>query len=114
MGTRQRGDLPARLEGVRQRFERWRQTLRPAHSRFAVGEGCEDGRYVWASSDGEDVAARLLHAQEACDRNEVAHAEPSEKGAAAPFIELYPLPPFGLANASWSWRTPAGRRCGFS
>ena len=46
MGTRKTRDLPARLEGVRRRFERWRRTRKAAlaDSRSAVGFGGEDGR----------------------------------------------------------------------
>jgi len=95
MDTRQRGDFPARLEDVRRRFERWRQTHTPP-SRIpdslwaaAVKMAARYGLHRTASALRLDYYALRKHVTE----NEVAHAEPSEKGTAATFLELSPPAP---------------------
>ena len=54
MRTGQASNLPAPMERVRQRFERWRRTRKPryANPRFVVGRGSGDGRHVRTSSHG--------------------------------------------------------------
>ena len=119
---------PARLEGTRRRFERWRATRE--------GRACIPER-LWASAVkaagryGVSQASRVLRLDYYSLKKRVEAAgltgESAAGGAgrvagrasAAGFIELAtprPLvsPPLTFPNASWNWRARAGRRCGFT
>ena len=110
MSTKQRGDLPARLEGVRQRFERWRQTHTPSsrlpHSLWARA-------VKMAATYGLHRTARTLRLDYYTLRKhvtEVAHAEPSEKGAAATFLELSPPAPSASCECTLELEDASGAK----
>ena len=92
MGTRKTRDLPARLEGVRRRFERWRRT-RKVRSRIPDS--------LWASAVkvaemyGIHWTARALRVDYYSLKREVeqeAAAAPGvpEEGTVAAFLEVAP------------------------
>jgi hypothetical protein len=112
MNTRQSGDLPARLEGVRRRFERWRQTHTPP-SRIpdslwarAVKMAATYGLHQTARTLRLDYYTLRKHVTE----NEVAHAEPSEKGAAATFLELSPPAPSASCECTLELEDASGAK----
>ena len=114
MGTRKTRDLPARLEGLRQRFERWRRT-RKARSR--IPEALWAAAVKMAGTFGLHRTARALrldyYALKKRVERQPCHCLQSagKSRGYVPRVGPCPHPP-ALANARWSWRTPAGRRCG--
>jgi hypothetical protein len=111
MNTRRSGDLPARLEGVRQRFERWRQTHTPP-SRIpdslwatAVKMAARYGLHRTARALRLDYYTLRKHVAE----EEVAHAEPSENGAAT-FFELSPPAPSAACDCTLELHDASGAK----
>ena len=92
MGTRKTRDLPARLEKLRQRFERWRGTHK-AHSR--IPDGLWASAVKMAGTFGLHRTARALRLdyyvfKKRIER-QIATALNPPKKAASTFLEL-PLP----------------------
>jgi hypothetical protein len=92
MDTRKACDLPARLEGVRQRFERWRRT-RKAHAR--IPDSLWDAAAVMAGSFGISRTANVLrvnyHALKKHVGRKTAAASRREAEGEARFVELTPF-----------------------
>ncbi len=115
MGTRKTRDLPARLEGVRRRFERWRRT-RKVRSR--IPEPLWASAVKMAGTYGIHRTAKALRLnyyalKKRVTEEGVAVHRCAGKGCQGNLSGIACFradrPP---ANAPWSWRTPAGRRCG--
>jgi hypothetical protein len=97
MNTRQKRNYPARLEGLRQRFERWRQT-HPARSRIA--DPLWTAAVKMAGAYGIHRTARALRInyyalKKRMERESAAASGLLEEGASATFIELPPPAPAG-------------------
>ncbi len=112
MRSRTTGTLPAPLEAIRRRFERWRRT-RTGRSRIpdtrwtaAVQVAGHYGLHRTTQALRLDYYALKKRVEDAASDREP-HRE-----AATPFLEL-PVPvSAAYPSASSSWRIPAGRRCG--
>ena len=96
MDTTRRGDLPARLEGVRRRFERWRGT-RKGHGRIPdslwAAAALMAGRYGisrTANALGVNYQALKKHLGRTA-----AAASGQEAEGEARFVELTPFSPSG-------------------
>jgi len=92
MNTRQKRKYPARLEGLRQRFERWRQT-HPARSRIA--DPLWTAAVKMAGAYGIHRTARALRInyyalKKRMERESAAASGLLEEEASATFIELPP------------------------
>ena len=92
MNTRQKRNYPARLEGLRQRFERWRQT-HPARSRIA--DPLWTAAVKMAGAYGIHRTARALRInyyalKKRMERESAAASGLLEEEASATFIELPP------------------------
>ena len=90
MNTRQKRNYPARLEGLRQRFERWRQT-HPARSRIA--DPLWTAAVKMAGAYGIHRTARALRInyyalKKRMERDSAAASGLLEENAATTFIEL--------------------------
>lgn len=101
MSTRKTRDLPARLEKLRRRFERWRGTHK-ARSRIPVG--------LWASavraagSYGLHRISRTLRLdyyslKERAEQQSIVTPDPPKRTAATTFLELAPVTNRGFATA---------------
>jgi hypothetical protein len=111
MDTIRWGDLPARLAGVRRRFERWRRT-RKGHGR--IPDSLWDAAAVMAGRYGISRTANALGvnyqrlqkhlgraAAVACERE--AEGEPR-------FVELTPFPPSGTCECLLEWEDAGGAK----
>ena len=92
MNTRQKRKYPARLEGLRQRFARWRQT-HPARSRIA--DPLWSAAVKMAGAYGIHRTARALRInyyalKKRMERESAAASGLLEEEASATFIELPP------------------------
>ena len=122
-------DLPARLEGLQRRFERWRRTHRTrsripgslwaAAARAAATFGLHRTSRRDAPVDYSLKERVEPQANAAPNSEERATAAtffelppPADHGFAAAGVMAKPWPAGSCANARWNWRTPAGRRCG--
>ena len=97
MGTKKTRDLPARLERLRRRFERWRGTHK---ARSRIPEPLWASAVKMAGTYGLNRTAKTLRLdyyalKKRVKQEGVASADPPEKGAAT-FLELTP-PPFAGA-----------------
>ena len=112
MGSKTAGDLSARLEGVRRRFERWRRTRRV---RSRVPESLWAAAVKMARMCGVHRTARALRVDYYSLRKrveqEVAEADACRKREPWLRLSSWPVPRgLVLANALWSWRTPGGAK----
>ena len=92
MNTRQKRNYPARLEGLRQRFERWRQT-HPARSRIA--DPLWAAAVKMAGAYGIHRTARALRVnyyalKKRVEGESVVPSVPRKDGTATTFIEFPP------------------------
>ena len=101
MGTSKTHDIPARLEGVRQRFERWRQTRK---------HGSRIPDSLWASavkmarSYGIHRVAMVLRLdyyslKERVEQQSIVAPDPPKRTAATTFLELAPATNRGFITA---------------
>ena len=113
MGIKKTRELPGRLEGVRRRIERWRQTRKV---RSPIPDSLWAAAVRMANAYGMNRTARALRLnyyglKKRVERQAVAAAGASETKGAARFVELAPFHPPAVANVFWSWRTLAVQRC---
>ena len=96
MNTRQKLDLPARLEGVRRRFERWRQSHRV---RSRIPDSLWAAAVKAAGTYGVCRTARALRVNYYAlkKRVEQGSATGLPEGGAIAFLELAPHADHGLA-----------------
>ena len=94
MDSRKTRDLPARLEGVRRRFERWRRT-RKAHAR--IPDSLWTSAAIMAEAYGISRTATVLRVNYHVLKKRLGHrkaaAGRTEAGGEARFIELAPFAP---------------------
>ena len=95
MDTRKARDLPARLEGVRRRFERWRRT-RKAHAR--IPDSLWVSAAIMADAYGISRTATVLRVNYHVLKKRLGHkkkatADGTEAEGEARFIELTPFAP---------------------
>lgn len=95
MGTKKTHGLPARLEGVRRRFERWRRTRKVG---TRIPQTLWDAAVKMAGAYGVHRTAKTLrvnyYALKKRIEGETAEAKIADEGdAAATFLELAPLEP---------------------
>ena len=114
MDTRKTRDLPARLERLRRRFERWRGTHK-ARSRIpdplwaaAVKMADTYGLYRTAKVLRLDYYALKKRVEQ--DGGWPCRSAGKRRGPVCR-IGAFPVRR-PLANARWNWRTSVGRRCG--
>ena len=92
MDTRKARNLPARLEGVRQRFERWRRT-RKAHAR--IPDSLWTSAAIMADAYGISRTAAVLRVNYHVLKKHLGHkkaaADRTEAEGEARFIELAPF-----------------------
>jgi len=104
MGIKKTGNLPARLEGVRRRFERWRGT-RKAHAR--IPDSLWDAAALMAGSYGISRTANALrvnyHALKKRLGRKTAAASRQEAEGDARFVELTPFAPRGSCECLLEW-----------
>jgi hypothetical protein len=99
MSTSRTRDLPAGLEGVRRRFERWRRTHR-THSRIPGSLWAAAVRA--AGTHGIHRTSRALRLdydslKERVEQQSTAAPDPAERAMAATFLELAPPTDHGSA-----------------
>ena len=96
MGTRYTGNLPARLEGVRRRFERWRGT-RKGHGR--IPDSLWDAAALMAGRYGISRTANALGVNYQVLKKRLGRTAAAACGQEAEgktrFEELTPFPPSG-------------------
>lgn len=90
MGARPLRDVPARLERLRQRFERWRQTCEP---RSRIPGALWSAAVAVAKTCGVNRTARTLRLdyyslKERVEQEATSPRDPSAVAITAPFIEL--------------------------
>ena len=111
MDTTRRGDLPARLEGVRRRFERWRAT-RTGHAR--TPDSLWDAAALMAGRYGISRTANALGVNYQALKNRLgrtaAAASGQEAEGEARFIELTPFPPGGTSECLLEWEDAGGAK----
>jgi hypothetical protein len=111
MGTNKTHILPARLEGLRKRFERWRGAHK---ARSRIPEPLWDLAVKMASTYGLNRTARALRLdyyvlKKRVTRDKVAIADPPEKGTAT-FFELATLPSAGACECTVDLENAGGAK----
>ena len=95
MGTRHTGNLPARLEGVRRRFERWRATRR---GRTRIPDALWASAALVADTFGISRTAQVLRVNPSRLKKRLAQKQAAnvpELEGEPRFIELGPFSPNG-------------------
>ena len=111
MGARAAREMPARLERLRQRFERWRQTRQP---RSRIPGRLWLAAVAVAKIDGVNRTARTLRLDYYSLRDRVAQGEatvtrdPSAVPARPPFIELTNAAFAGPCQCRIEWKAADG------
>ena len=116
MNTRKTHDLPARLRGVQQRFERWRQTRQ---GRARIPESLWAAAVKVASVYGVSRTARVLGVdyytlkervgQESTNNSGVSEGD-NPDGTGATFLELAPLAPTGSCQCTLELENAGGSK----
>ena len=101
MAIRKRCDLPARLEKLRQRFERWRGTHK---ARSRIPDGLWAAAVRAAGSYGLHRTSRTLRLdyyslKERVEQQSAAAPDPPKRTVTATFLELAPVTNRGFATA---------------
>jgi len=111
MGTKKTRDLPARLEGLRRRFERWRGTHK---ARSRIPEPLWGSAVKMASTFGLNRTAKTLRLdyyvlKKRVKQDRVAIADPPEKDAAT-FLELVSPTSAGLCHCTLDLENAGGAK----
>jgi hypothetical protein len=111
MGIKKTPCLPARLEGLRRRFERWRGTHRV---RSRIPEPLWESAVKMAGMYGLNRTAKALRLDYYVLKKRVQHsgvaiADPPENGAAT-FLELTPPPSIGACECTLDLENASGAR----
>ena len=111
MGTKKTRDLPARLEGLRRRFERWRGTHK---ARSRIPELLWGSAVKMAGTYGLNRTARTLRLdyyvlKKRVEQDGVAIANPPEKDVAT-FLELVPSPSAGVCECTLDLENAGGAK----
>jgi hypothetical protein len=111
MDTTTKGDLPARLEGVRRRFEWWRGT-RKGHGR--IPDSLWDAAALMAGRYGISRTANALGVNYQALKNRLgrtaAVARGQEAEGEARFVELTPVAPSGTCECLLEWEDAGGAK----
>jgi len=112
MRTGQPQELPARLEGVRRRFERWRQTHR---ARARIPDSLWARAVAMAGAYGINRTAKALRVgyyalKERVEEKAAAARDVPEGGAAATFLEVAPAADHGRSAPTMQAWCPVGAR----
>jgi len=99
MSTSRTRDLPAGLEGVRERFERWRRTHK---TRSRIPDSLWAAAARAAGTHGIHRTSRALRLdyyslKERVEQRSTAAPDPAERAATAKFLELAPPTDHGFA-----------------
>ena len=108
MSTRQMRDVPARLEKLRRRFDRWRETHRV---RSRLPDELWASAVRMAGTFGLNRTARALRLdyyvlKKRVEQDGVAIADPGD----APFLELVPPPSAGACECTLELEDAAGAK----
>ena len=111
MGTKKTRDLPARLEGLRRRFERWRRTHK---ARSRIPEPLWGSAVRMAGTYGLNRTAKTLRLdyyvlKKRVERDGVTIVAPPQEGAAA-FLELTPPPFAGVCECTLELENVGGAK----
>ena len=108
MNTGKAGGLPAKLEAVRRRFERWRQSHKP---RSRMPDSLWTMAAKMAGVYGLHHTARALRVEYYSLKRRVA-AVPGrhEPDPATAFVELPPAVPVGPCDCTVEWEDAAGAK----
>ena len=90
MNTRKTGDLPARLEGARRRFERWRR-IRKGHAR--IPDGLWAAAVKMAAAQGISRTAKTLRVGYYALKKQVEHAAAALQHKLGVFPLFLPIKP---------------------
>jgi hypothetical protein len=112
MNTSKTDELPARLEGVRRRFERWRRT---PNVRSRIPDPLWAAAVKMARSYGICRTARALRVNYYALKKRVEQASAAapglrEGGAVATFLELAPPASAGCCECTWELEDAGGAK----
>ena len=111
MDTTMRAGLPARLDSIRRRFERWRGT-RKGHAR--IPDSLWDAAALMAGRYGISRTAKALGVNYQVLKNRLgrtaAAASRQEADGEARFVELTPFAPSGTCECLLEWEDAGGAR----
>ena len=112
MSTRQTRDLPARLEGIQRRFDRWRQTHQ---ARSRIPDVLWAAAVKMAGTCGLHRTAKTLRLdyyalKKRVQQDGVAIADRPEKGAVATFLELASSPSIGVCECTLDLENAGGAK----
>jgi hypothetical protein len=112
MDTRTTGGLPARLEGVRKRFEKWRRTRKV---RSPIPETLWASAVKMAGMYGLHRTAKALRVnyytlKKRVQREAAITTDASEGDEAATFIELTPSVASGSCECTLEWEDSGGAK----
>jgi len=108
MSNRERRDLPADLERLRQRFERWRETHR---TRSRISDSLWAAAAKLAARYGINRTARALRVDYYSLKERVAQASAGAAGLQqGTFLELPPPSTTGLGECTVEWEDVAGTK----
>jgi hypothetical protein len=112
MNTSKRHNFPARLEGVRRRFERWR---RGQSVRSRIPDPLWAAAVKMARSYGICRTARALRVdyyglKKRIDRESAAAPDLAEGGAVATFIEVAAAASAGCCECTWELEDAGGKK----
>ena len=112
MGTRKRDGLPTQLEGVRRRFERWRQT-RPVRSR--IPDSLWRLAVKMARIHGIHQTSKTLRVNYYALKRRLEEQSPPSlagpgNGVGAAFVELVPPASIGLGECVLQWEDAGGAK----
>jgi hypothetical protein len=112
MGTRTTRSLPARLEGVRQRFEKWRRTRKV---RSPIPEALWAAAVKMASTYGLHPAAKALRVnyytlKKRVEREAAAASRTPEGDTVTTFFELTPPVAPGACECKLEWEDSGGAK----
>ena len=112
MSTRRTRDLPVGLEGVRERFERWRRTHEP---RSRIPDSLWAAAVRAAGTCGIHRASKALRLgyyslKDRVEQQSTAALDQMEAAAAAPFLELAPSAFAGPCDCTLELENAAGSK----
>jgi hypothetical protein len=112
MGASKTHDIPARLEGVRRRFERWRQAHR---TRSRIPDSLWAAAARVAGQYGIQRTSRALRLdyyslKERVEQQSTAVPDPAERAVAATFLQLPPPASVGPCECTLELEDAAGAK----